>query len=341
MSNLRQKFDKLGGLEAAKQALVKASAYADGTIQEINKKFLSTHSLSNYTFGARGVLCAIDRKSGDFKFRTFQGVCHASSRHNEDAFRRDEQVVMFTFPLTLKNEGYKEGFLAAYYKWLSTESLFKDVFLEPFNGEYFCVDLFAPCCKVLGALIMTRLPTEAYFARTQWQAAIDFGFSWWETAQFIQLLYLGGYESIHLSRNGSGAHSVSPITYLHPEGISSLLNEQFLTSVVKKRGRPSTNPAIHEDSYLPWNNENSRTTGVWVSLNNGDKVVYSLTSEWEELIETVLLEQGYTREKTPWGHEWSSKGKVSKEEGLLITFKCIRTFFDKYKTEEKADVACA
>lgn len=325
---LETTFEKIGGLEEAKRVFTSLGVYQE--IVNQTRLYRRGSKVFETTYGARGAVCGIPSENG-FEFARFTGICHASSRIDLDDFPLEKQVAIFTFPLVIDCDGYEKGFLEGYYNWLSTESVFKDVFLEPFNGEFFCVDLFAPICKVVGALILTRLPVEVYSYKDIWQKARANDFSWWETVLFIHGISThAGLPMISLS--GMGAHCAVPTTYLQAKKLPSLIEGEF--TITKS----------NNDYHLPWNNPVAVRGGVWRSFNEGkDLPSLEIALPWKELHNEVRKSQGWKSRTSGWGSvEWFMATPFpSKEEAIEDLFKCLRSFFDSYSSKGEKENASA
>lgn len=328
MTEIEKRFEKSGGFERALKDFKGSQQYKEAQAVVKNR----AKELSDVCFGARGVVAALaaktpaDAVNGNYSytFRYFGGVCHAASRVNEAGCERKDQTVMFSFPVPPSVEEYPEGFLDSFYTWLTTESPAKDVFFEPWNGEFLSVNLSKPANLVLFALILSRLPSESLHARKIWVRAIKKGFSWWDTVLFLGQVSDDDYEAgFLLSSRGSGAHSVSPITYLEEPQLPALVNHKL--EYAKGEAKFTAN----------WNGEGSAAGGVWAMYNNGQYINCSVRNPYKELAEKVRTELGFRPERDHWGHITYRMTKPTCSKGgaknMDIVLDAVKEFLDKYR----------
>ncbi len=125
-------------------------------------------SSNNGSRGACAGIVGFDIAQGRLYALNKSAICHG----NVNGSTRDEGIVAHvTIPYTDKDKDfsqrsqsslkrYPEGFLDAYYTWLTTKSPVKEVFLCPWDGQLLITRKDAPMARLMLAFILSRWTTE-------------------------------------------------------------------------------------------------------------------------------------------------------------------------------------
>jgi hypothetical protein len=284
--NLAKELEEAGGFEAIKKAF-DASEERAATLHG-NK----TRSVSGWrAVGVLGYITKLESSKVRIGFQQFAGICHASSRN----ILKDVAVI-FSYPVVeeaKRNTYYPKGFLDSFYTWLTTESHVKDVFYEPWNGEYLSVNPFKPLSKCLLALIASRTPSERFSVNKFWtRAVLEKKVPWFESLIMVHnVIGRGDSEDYYcIPAYGTSAHSPYPFSSIDEKELAFLLTQELITEKKLKEG----------STDLPWNDLKASWGGVWKSVGFG-RSEYRLSPMVTKFIDDVYKKNGWVEEKRPWG----------------------------------------